>query len=1335
MSNQTFGDIEKSEGAHAYFAALEAIVDSSPFALNLWDLQMNNIACNKQVLGLFQIEDREEFRRDFFKFSPEYQPNGILSTEMVKRNMETVIQEGYHKFKWMHINSAGEEIPAEISLTKIDIPDDQGYVIGFVRDLRPEFEQGGQDSDDDFYFPNRIPEKTLLRKVAEISDELFFSIDRRTTTIQFLSPAVQESYFEMNDGKTTPAAYDESIIHPDDIPIYQGMVANMRSGITTPVDLRFIYPDGSTQYHRIIYRFVKSKEGPPIVTVGKVINVHEQKMLEKRVKFDSLTPCYSKHNAKELISARLECDKSCHGALLFIDINGFKAFNETNGYFYGDELLRQLTKRMQAWSDEKDIVGRIGGDQFVVYIDNAYDNKFLEKRLDNLIEDVSRPYLLQDITTCIQVSIGVVLCNEPGVSYENYMYRANKALYMAKIDDKANWMYYSDAYENLDCCSTPKFTTSENISGLVMDHTISSTIFNILYEGNSEKPAIDSALRYLGHSYDACRCFIAESFDGGKTYSCTHEWHKPDVNSHMQSGFIATSDFLQELFDSSAENGIYVCGDINNCSLSQNLCDHIAGKSTTAFLHSQIKKDDAVTFFLGVEVCGATRTWTDTQINTLHYMSRLFSIILLGNHLDSEVKILSEHSKISAFIGDNTDNFIYIVDPDTYDMLHMNRRALEMYGNPTEQYWRSKKCYELLHGKTQPCEFCTNEHTTQDKFYEWKYYNPRFNKTYLFKDKLVRIGEKLVKLQVATDITNVVTLETQLHHKLSEQTLLLSCIQMLHSDKTPNCSIETILSYVCEFFGASRGMIMQISMDRLTVNCTQEWVGDGSLPKRAEMQHIPLNAVSPFFDIVSQEKALYITDLLEKYKDHTSLYNIFKTLDLQTMICAPIIDTDGKFIGTLGIDNPTMNMDKHWLCASLSAFISDFLSKNKLVDSLNRLSYYDELTGAKNRHSYRKALDKINSSDISSLGVAYVDIKGLARINERKGIRYGDEVVRKLWEILSEIFDDDIFRVGGDEFVVLQANIEELLFEENINVLREAIHLEPDLNASIGYTWNSYFDGFEFDGDKSYDTVLGSRNYSAILSKNLDNEIKSGKYVVFLQPQIDLATNKLNGAEALIRRIDAGGNIQPPMSFVPFYEKEGMISKIDLYVFRTVCGLLSKWNKNDDTKNMKISVNFSRATIMEIGIISKLTAICDEYSLSRSKFVVEITETISHTDDNIFTMVMASLKDAGFCISLDDFGSGHSNLSSLNISNFDEIKIDMGLTRNLHTEPKSRILTKVALNLCEEFEGTISVAEGIETQEQLDILRELGCHTGQGYYFSRPISIEDFEAKYINDPN
>ncbi len=456
-------------------------------------------------------------------------------------------------------------------------------------------------------------------------------------------------------------------------------------------------------------------------------------------------------------------------------------------------------------------------------------------------------------------------------------------------------------------------------------------------------------------------------------------------------------------------------------------------------------------------------------------------------------------------------------------------------------------------------------------------------------------------------------------------------------------------------------------------------------------------------------------------------YQLMEYQNLDAIIVSPIISGDNKVTGFVGTDNPKENIHKQSIMQSVAKFIASFMDETELVRKLNKLSYYDSLTGLKNRQSFNDAVNGLKDKEIKSLGIVYVDIKGLREINDAKGILFGDAIIKKMGNTLTQIFGDDVYRVGGDEYVVFKENSDEKAFEANILQLRGVLHQEKEYTATIGFTWNHNY-GSDMGSSKSYS---GAEKYNRILLENLEMEISDDKYVVCLQPQMDLATGVVTSAEALVRRVGAGGIYQPPIHFIPFYEKEGIISKIDTFVFETVCKYLKEWREQGNTHIKSIAVSCSRMTIAEVGIVEIFSGLCAKYGVDRSQILIEITETTNAISEHILKRIIQNFNDAGFSVSLDDFGSGYSNLTSFVISDFDEVKIDMKLINDIHKNEKSRALTEVVLILCQKLNNLVSVAEGVECEEQFNILKQMGCNKGQGYYFDRPITFAEFTEKYV----
>ncbi len=699
------------------------------------------------------------------------------------------------------------------------------------------------------------------------------------------------------------------------------------------------------------------------------------------------------------------------------------------------------------------------------------------------------------------------------------------------------------------------------------------------------------------------------------------------------------------------------------------------------------------------------------------------------------------YKDISALITDEGNDLIYISDIDDYGLYYLNKTLLDGLGIVNEQDWKGKKCYEILQGKKEPCEFCTNHLLNRDSYYEWEYYNPLLQRYYSIKDKLINIDDNDVRLEVATDITTKQLLEQDIKLKYEEQKTLNECVEALHSNDELQVDMSNLLKILLKYFDATRAYIFEISKCGKFIDNTFEECIDGVTPQKDTLINIPIENASLWFEMFKDKGEFSIDSVQDTLEKGSHEYEILSRQNISSLVCSPLYDSSNEVTGFLGVDDPSSNSKNTALLHLVSKSISDYLEKNRLFNMLHELSFTDLLTGLKNRHSYRLKLSEYNLSEPSTLGVAYADISGMKEINDTKGHKAGDDVIVDLSKILNEIFKDHAYRVGGDEFVVLCENIDEKDFEDKISLLKKKVSEHELLKISLGFSWTKQgsnaskqvelADSLKYmEKQQQYGMEQKNSKYSSMLSQNLEREILERRFVVYLQPQIDLQTGQLASAEALIRRLDSSGQIQPPFSFIPFYEKEGIISKIDLFVFEEVCKVLSEWNKKGLFTSVNVAVNFSRITIAEKGTIEKLSEICEKYSVSPSRLIVEITEAIGYINQNLLSKLMKDFSKKGFSISLDDFGSGQSNLAILTNSSFDELKIDRSLIIDLENNVKSRTITKLAIDVCGQLDNLDSIAEGIETVGQFNILKDMKCKKGQGYYFCRPVPVEEFEQKY-----
>lgn len=243
----------------------------------------------------------------------------------------------------------------------------------------------------------------------------------------------------------------------------------------------------------------------------------------------------------------------------------------------------------------------------------------------------------------------------------------------------------------------------------------------------------------------------------------------------------------------------------------------------------------------------------------------------------------------------------------------------------------------------------------------------------------------------------------------------------------------------------------------------------------------------------------------------------------------------------------------------------------------------------------------------------------------------------------------------------------------------------------------------------------------------LNEAISSGNIVAYYQPKYDGITGKISGAEALARWIDNEGKIIPPDSFVPILEKSCLITRLDWHILETVCKFL-RTELDDNIPQVTISVNFSRAHTYEPDFIDKLCSIVDKYNIPHNLIEAEITESALAKGKSFIIDFIASIREKGFDVAIDDFGSGLSSLNFVKDVPATVLKIDKSLLSGNCENEKERIVLESIFSFAKRLKLT-TVAEGVETKEQLGFLRTCGCELIQGYYFSKPVT----EEKYAED--
>ena len=415
---------------------------------------------------------------------------------------------------------------------------------------------------------------------------------------------------------------------------------------------------------------------------------------------------------------------------------------------------------------------------------------------------------------------------------------------------------------------------------------------------------------------------------------------------------------------------------------------------------------------------------------------------------------------------------------------------------------------------------------------------------------------------------------------------------------------------------------------------------------------------------------------------------------------------------------------------------------------LFRLAYKDSITGGDNFSNFKEKAKKYENTEGY---VIALDISEFKLVNNVCGNARGDEVLKAIWDVILANCNDNeqAARVNADGFVIfwiesskktVTYRIEKLINE--IEGISEQLSV-PRLYPVIGIRAVEKLD----DADKRYGEALRAKalvknrrdrhyafydeiDYDTIVeNKNLENGFEKAladkKFEVWYQPKFNSHTGKIVGSEALIRWRADDGSLISPGRFIPLFEKNGNIIRLDEYVFREVCRQQKEWQK-EGIQILPVSVNISRFSLYYSNVVEKYERIINYYDVNHKYVQIEITES-AIIENTVIVELIQKFHDAGFDILLDDFGSGYSSLASLNQMPFDTIKLDKSLVDYVGNENGEKLL-KFIVQLVQSL-GMKITAEGVEYKEQLDFLENLNCDDIQGFYFSKPLMLADFSAK------
>jgi len=629
---------------------------------------------------------------------------------------------------------------------------------------------------------------------------------------------------------------------------------------------------------------------------------------------------------------------------------------------------------------------------------------------------------------------------------------------------------------------------------------------------------------------------------------------------------------------------------------------------------------------------------------------------------------------------------------------------------------------------------------------------------------ITRIGIFAIGVALASFVNKIYISRLQQN---SDQIRLQTMISDISSDfvtanqENINEKMAALLAKAGAFFGVDRAYVCFFEGKNRTPQLAQMW----SAEEQADVGAFQTDGVVPWWvQDIRKREVVQIADYARKAADmgETAIVGV----TCRSLLAIPMI-THEKVLGFLAFENVKATRtwkDEHVnLLKVLANILADAKAKTDAEKEIQMRAFYDQLTGLPNRYLFKEKLTQAILDAARTgrkVGVIFLDLDSFKAVNDTMGHERGDELLRMIADRLRKCVrkSDSVSRFGGDEFLLM---INNLVHENDIvkvadkimEMFRNPLALKGQeyyITASAGIAM------FPVDGQdanrliKNADIAMYSAkesgknryamcshemkeaiNIRVALTTNLYRALDRGELVLYYQPQISLQTQRIIGMEALLRWNSPEYGLVKPSQFIPLAEQTGLINPIGEWVLMEACRQNKVW-QDAGLPMVRMSVNLSVIQLRNPKLKDIVRDTLEVTGLEPKWLELEITESVAMRESDYIVGLLSRLKTLGVTLSIDDFGTEYSSLSRLKTLPVDRIKMDMQYVRGIDESEKDQAITKVIINLAKSL-GLKVIAEGVETETQMNFLYQRMCDEVQGYYYYRPMPAEEAEQVLRED--
>lgn len=536
------------------------------------------------------------------------------------------------------------------------------------------------------------------------SEGIIFDLDLDTDTLSCSSRWQEFFGYEPLSRDFLANLSQSSHFHPDDFPPLYVWADALRRGEKGPayLEVRIVNKDGKYIWCRIHAQLQSNANH----IVGIIYNVDEYKRttlaLKERAERDSLTKLLNKQSTQQLVTEHLNAqDSNQLSALLILDLDNFKTVNDSYGHLYGDAVLTQVGGCLRSLFRSNDIIGRIGGDEFLVFLKDLPDMDIVKDRCDLLLASLNKllARLMPDLE--VSCSIGAAISPTHASNYTDLFQRADEALYGAKKRGKNRYKIYSLRDKLTSLLDSTTYVNSridsdeqDNITG----NSFIRFVFRSLYESNDIEATVDELLSQIGKQFNVSRAYIFENNEDNTVCSNTFEWCnegiRPEKDNLQNISYITDIPGWPEVYDA---HGLLYCTDVTE--LSPPVRAILEPQGIKSMLHCAILDNGVFRGYIGFDDCVSNRMWTQEQISLLQFLSEVLALFLLKKRTQDKA---AEQAANLQLVLDSQDAWVYVIDSDTYELKFLNKKTRVLA--PDSRV--GMPCYRAFMGRETPCENC-----------------------------------------------------------------------------------------------------------------------------------------------------------------------------------------------------------------------------------------------------------------------------------------------------------------------------------------------------------------------------------------------------------------------------------------------------------------------------------------------------------------------------------------------------------------------------------------------------------------------------------------------------